>query len=556
MTSNERGKTLNVLIYGSCVSRDTFEYMRDSANLIQYVARQSLISAVSPTQGLVEKLAPLSSKFQDRMVRGDLTSNAFELIRAKADNADVLIVDLIDERGGVVHTHGGCVSKLAEFWGNGGRELVGGSEILPFGSDDHFYAWAKALDEFNEFLVAVGLKDKTLVIEAPWAHLLDSGQPLSVPNWMMEPSQANSAYERYYGAMRDLGFRMLRIPEELAVSTVSHKWGASPFHYTDDCYSHLARQIISFGNSLRKNDDTPRFENRDASWWGDFQQLSSAMEGDFPKGQIIGMTVWSNGYPVDFLVENNDADTTLVSFHAALGSTAVTPPVFTGRSISQGLKVNRVFVSDPSLYLDKELTLAWFLGHEKLNLTAKLDEVISEIQYRLGAEHLVFFGMSGGGFASLNMSERFPGSLAIPVNPQTKILSYAQVHWNRFAEICFGTKTVEESRQCINLHPRADLTRVYGPDMSNSVIYVQNATDSHLKLHMLPWFDAIGWGPNASAIVRTWDRGHVPPKANELREILSKLPEVHGDWRLLSKKLGAANPVKYSALRAASPYAS
>ncbi len=490
MTSNERGKTLNVLIYGSCVSRDTFEYMRDSANLIQYVARQSLISAVSPTQGLVEKLAPLSSKFQDRMVRGDLTSNAFELIRAKADNADVLIVDLIDERGGVVHTHGGCVSKLAEFWGNGGRELVGGSEILPFGSDDHFYAWAKALDEFNEFLVAVGLKDKTLVIEAPWAHLLDSGQPLSVPNWMMEPSQANSAYERYYGAMRDLGFRMLRIPEELAVSTVSHKWGASP------CY------------------------------------------------------------PVDFLVENNDADTTLVSFHAALGSTAVTPPVFTGRSISQGLKVNRVFVSDPSLYLDKELTLAWFLGHEKLNLTAKLDEVISEIQYRLGAEHLVFFGMSGGGFASLNMSERFPGSLAIPVNPQTKILSYAQVHWNRFAEICFGTKTVEESRQCINLHPRADLTRVYGPDMSNSVIYVQNATDSHLKLHMLPWFDAIGWGPNASAIVRTWDRGHVPPKANELREILSKLPEVHGDWRLLSKKLGAANPVKYSALRAASPYAS
>src|SRR5699024_1541191 len=132
-----------------------------------------------------------------------------------------------------------------------------------------------------------------------------------------------------------------------------------------------------------------------------------------------------------------------------------------------------------------------------LNATALLTAAIRTIQDRIGAKHLVFFGMAGGGFAALNLSHEFPGSLAVPVNPQTRILDYAETHWAAMARACFGAQDVEQSRAVLESHARADLRRLYADGFENSVLYVQNTADAHVSTQLIPWFEAIGWRERA-----------------------------------------------------------
>src|SRR5699024_4398160 len=61
---------------------------------------------------------------------------------------------------------------------------------------------------------------------------------------------------------------------------------------------------------------------------GSVEEIPTSLEGS------TYLTVWHGGYPLDLYVENRGAETTLVSFHAALGSSNLKPPVFTGRAIS------------------------------------------------------------------------------------------------------------------------------------------------------------------------------------------------------------------------------
>ncbi|MDO5533311.1 MAG: hypothetical protein Q4F65_01480 [Propionibacteriaceae bacterium] len=255
------------------------------------------------------------------------------------------------------------------------------------------------------------------------------------------------------------------------------------------------------------------------------------------------ITVWEGGFPFDLMVEDAGAPTTLVSLHAALGSSGLQPPVFTARAVLEGIGVNRIFVSDPGLYASPDLGLAWYLGTDSVDATAVLAEIIAQVQRKLGARHLVFFGMSGGGFAALNLGHEFPGSLAVPVNPQTRILNYAPVHWAAMAKSCLGAATNEEAAAVLEAHPRADMRRLYpSSTIDNSVIYVQNLQDAHVSSHMIPWLDSVGWPEEGtSVLMKDWGAGHRPPPGHELREMLSSVAQVDGDWGALARIWGA-NP--------------
>ena len=180
---------------------------------------------------------------------------------------------------------------------------------------------------------------------------------------MTAPAEANRAYERYFGYLGRLGLRVVTLPHELAHTSRDHEWGASPFHYQDAAYEYFAREISSAveteeGKSEEDAaDGAPRLhlERRDTSAWGDFTDLESPEEiagADLRSGFL---TVWQDGLPFDLLVDDIGAETTLVSFHAALGGSGLKPPIFTARTVSDGLGLNRIFVSDPGLLAGKDL---------------------------------------------------------------------------------------------------------------------------------------------------------------------------------------------------------
>ncbi|MGO0577035.1 DUF6270 domain-containing protein [Ornithinimicrobium panacihumi] len=527
---------MNTFIFGSCVSRDTFGFLGDDFHLTRYVARQSAISASTDASALLAKLKPIDSPFQQRMVVNDLAGDLPVALESVADEIDVVLVDLIDERGGVIDTGGGrFATKLSEFWSAGGREAVSGMTQYPFGSDQHFALWQEGVDRFVAQLEGLRLKDRTLVLRTPWASKFEDGQVLEVPEWMIHPADADQMYVRYFGHLKAQGLQILELPTDLARTPRNHRWGASPFHYIDAAYEFLADGIKEAFRQPRR----PHMERRNTAEWGDFSDFSNVSEIERTAQLPELITLWQGGFPIDLMVEDNGAATTLVSFHAALGGSGLQPPVFTGRAISAGIGVNRVFVSDPSLLSSKDLGLAWYLGTQELDLTDVLTRVLSTLQTKLGAQHLVFFGMSGGGFASLNLSHQFPGSLAVPVNPQTRILDYAPVHWQAMANACLGTRSEDEARRALEAHPRADQRQVYEAGFDNYVIYVQNSADGHVSNQMVPWLEAVGWSERAPVLMRDWGQGHKPPPPTYLREMLSKIAGAEGRWAGLADVWGA-----------------
>lgn len=522
-------------IYGSCVSRDTFEFL-DDFSLTAYVARQSFISAGNSVRGVKEKLKPISSPFQKRMVEGDLAGSLPRDLQVRAAASDIVLIDIIDERGGVVEfDEGAYATRLAEFWSAGGREASAGHLHLELGSDEHFEKWKLSARKVVCELLSAGLLHRTAVLKTPWAELTDEEKKFEIPAWMTPPAVANAAYARYYDFLEALGLHIIELPPELVRTSEGHRWGMSPFHYTAAAYEHLASRIRAFARSLDGPQTFEGLPRRNTAQWGAFSTLGNP--SDFAEIEDANgrFTCSVRGLPIDFWVEDNESDTTLVVFHAALGAAPLDPPVFTGRSATDGLGVNRIFFSDPGLLAGSDLGLAWFLGTSQVDGTSVIAEVVSAVQKRLGAAHLAFFGMSGGGFASLNISQRFPGSAAIPVNPQTNILRYAPVHWTATSRACFGAKTDEAAEALLAGHPRADQCEVYSRGFENSVIYVQNSKDPHVSSHLIPFFEAIGWGGDAAVLTDDWGTGHVPPKPAELRRLLSSLSEVHGDWAELAQ---------------------
>ena len=75
--------------------------------------------------------------------------------------------------------------------------------------------------------------------------------------------------------------------------------------------------------------------------------------------------------------------------------------MFTGLNVTRDLDASFVAISDPMLYLDPDLKLAWYAGSAGWNFQAEMKRVLRKIIAVALTADVVFFGGSGGGFASL-----------------------------------------------------------------------------------------------------------------------------------------------------------
>lgn len=234
----------NIFIYGGCVTRDTFEHMKGEHRLVQYVARQSLISAASrPTTSI--KTDGLSENFQDRAVKSDLASSLYPTLAKYAAKTDLFLFDILSERLGVYRLPGGThITRSVEL---AKTKLIHTLErpaaSIRFGTDAHFELWTRAADSFLEKLAGLKLLDRTVLFEAPWTDYTDVGEPVPrFRGWTAD--EANELYARYYAYLREKGVRTRTLPADLAVSVSTHKWGPSPYHYVDEAYHWMKRQAV------------------------------------------------------------------------------------------------------------------------------------------------------------------------------------------------------------------------------------------------------------------------------------------------------------------------
>lgn len=228
----------------------------------------------------------------------------------------------------------------------------------------------------------------------------------------------------------------------------------------------------------------------------------------------------------------------LISFHGAVNRETRVPPVFAPFLPGLGTSVAQLSVSDPSMLLPGSFGMSWYSGHEGFNAQEILPKLFQQIAEAGGYERVVFFGSSGGGFASLFYSSLMPGSVAIAQVPQTNMHQYYAGHILRYREGCWpslGSNEELADKIC------TDLCAWYSQPRPNTVIYLQSAGDHfHTRTQFAPFLDAISrvkqsrfiahssyWGrPGHSGAVTPdaympWVRAAILSPSTEVDDLLS-----------------------------------
>lgn len=228
----------SIFVLGSCVSRDTFE-VEKSLSLSGYRARTSFAGLHTPGISGVEQaqLNSNPSPFQRRMVFGDLTKDALNLVKHAA--GDFVLVDFVDERIPLVTDGKTIFSESPEFIAtNINFENLSKLEMK---SPDYYRNFARG---WIELMDSLGSKN-ILVNKIYWAVSNTLGEQLTPPEWI---SRENEKLNRLYSIVSALApeIRWVEYPDDVIVADCHHRWGQAPFHYPQEFYKHQAKVLKDF----------------------------------------------------------------------------------------------------------------------------------------------------------------------------------------------------------------------------------------------------------------------------------------------------------------------
>lgn len=257
-------------------------------------------------------------------------------------------------------------------------------------------------------------------------------------------------------------------------------------------------------------------------------------------------TIVEAGRPIDLYVRRKEARPLLVFLHGASPARgeAYKLPSFLGIRISAALDASLLAISDPSLYLDPTLQIAWYSETEPLPVRRLARDIIDRVADDVGATRIVFCGGSGGGYASLLFGLHYPSSLAVIWNPQTDIAAYGRSFVEHFGRVCVGLPRGPDVAARLRQRLTTDLGLLYREGhRGNRIICLQNATDRHVTHHMQPFLTTIGAtaddvtlgatlnrpvSPWMWLCMRRWGDGHARPPNGLIAELLAHAIRDHG----------------------------
>ncbi len=166
------------------------------------------------------------------------------------------------------------------------------------------------------------------------------------------------------------------------------------------------------------------------------------------------------------------------------------PPVFQRWSWASKMPGHSIFISDPALYLNDTLGLAWYAGTQNMDISQEIAHLLTQIseEINIPLKDFVLYGSSGGGYAALKISTLLEAAQVIAINPQTNILKYNQYLVEKYLRDAWelkSRKSVEDNDdfRFSLLHERT-LKKL----KQRRIIYIQNTFDSHhFEEHFLPF---------------------------------------------------------------------
>lgn len=250
-----------IAVIGSCITRDLWPILGADTSHLLYISRTSLASLFSEPIGplaLADEPPEPLKRHQHNAVVADLTKTALrDLVNHQPSH---IILDFIDERFDLLSANGAIVSHSWELEVSGYCQQPSLSQARAVarqsGACDVF--WSNGLREFAALVEATPLRGAKIILHAAqWAgDYLDAdggrrkfpGELELMAGLAASSRDHNRLLDRYQTNFMhqfpDAG--IVEAPEH-RVADSAHRWGLSPFHYVDDYYRDIWRQLRALG---------------------------------------------------------------------------------------------------------------------------------------------------------------------------------------------------------------------------------------------------------------------------------------------------------------------
>lgn len=234
---------MNISIFGSCVTRDIFNYIKDeNIKLINYYARSSIVSIVSESLNKSIYGIDLESKFQRKMVYNDVNKLIFKELDKY--NSDILLIDLIDERFGVIKLgKNKYITKSAEYSRTNEFKKKFKGEIIT--ESNRIDLWEKSFDKFISLITKKIGMNNIYINECYYCYkYIDNNNQIAEFSNKDYIEQQNKILAHYYKYIRD-NYDKVRFlnSNKQYFADEKHRWGLSPFHYEEKYYYDLISNL-------------------------------------------------------------------------------------------------------------------------------------------------------------------------------------------------------------------------------------------------------------------------------------------------------------------------
>lgn len=222
-------------IFGSCISRDPFEFESNNHNVGKYIARSGLVSSVHPKKFDDSFNFDLGNNFRNRCLNEDLQKDFKNY--TKETNSKALIVDLIQERYGLNQYEGGYYTYSQDHR----LSKVPVGKIVRF--DEHYNLFKEYIGEIAEILSAY---EVIILHEAnlcPIYYSKDGNIEKLAMNETDEYFIKNGS--RYYNLFKDIVPNTYTLRINGCIGTEEHKWGPGKAHY-ENKYHDIFNQGIDY----------------------------------------------------------------------------------------------------------------------------------------------------------------------------------------------------------------------------------------------------------------------------------------------------------------------
>lgn len=247
--SSMDGESRNLSIFGSCVTRDIFRIASNSKiHLKSYIARQSVVSAVSKSICIDYNAIQLSSEFQKKVVWNDFIKNTFDLL--KSDESEWLMIDFIDERLPVLAVDNSYITKSAE--AVNGNVIPQNSSECPLRFDGKEYyrgevSISQCLREFCKQIRQIYATNRIIIHRAKCVT-----KYVSKDGTICSYSQKDVKFANNVNKLLDYMYDILvkEFPDAHMIDCMdetygseNHVWGLSIVHYEDTYYKHVMEKL-------------------------------------------------------------------------------------------------------------------------------------------------------------------------------------------------------------------------------------------------------------------------------------------------------------------------